>query len=265
MNLYGNRFRALCAPTDSHIVNQRIDHLTVQVLKFMYFSTSARRLSPIAIRSSSSRICFSPSLDHMLQPITLSGKIFRHSKIVLLCQQSLYLVEVQIANACCIFLLLLTIGVDLLLQAFLLFLQILAERYALGRFILIEKFLRHPVQLFQYSFLQMADRNKRTGTGFHRDMPIRTLQIVPVLRLGGPKRIAAICAPCFACENTNFSITERSAALCSPPTYLVPQFLVNNRLVRTTHNIPLDLSDRGLHCLVLYDTLPYLPCTILPM
>ena len=183
-------------------------------------------------------------LDHMLQPITLSGKIFRHSKIVLLCQQSLYLVEVQIANACCIFLLLLTIGVDLLLQAFLLFLQILAERYALGRFILIEKFLRHPVQLFQYSFLQMADRNKRTGTGFHRDMPIRTLQIVPVLRLGGPKRIAAICAPCFACENTNFSITERSAALCSPPTYLVPQFLVNNRLVRTTHNIPLIFRTR---------------------
>ena len=32
MNLHRNRFRALGAPTNNHIIDQRIDHLTVQVL-----------------------------------------------------------------------------------------------------------------------------------------------------------------------------------------------------------------------------------------
>ena len=32
MNLHRNRFRALGAPTNNHIIDQRIGHLTVQVL-----------------------------------------------------------------------------------------------------------------------------------------------------------------------------------------------------------------------------------------
>lgn len=74
MNLYGNRFRALCAPTDSHIVNQRIDHLTVQVLNVHVLLDQCTAV----ISDSDSLLKFShllfAILDHMLQPITLSGK-----------------------------------------------------------------------------------------------------------------------------------------------------------------------------------------------
>lgn len=76
MNLYRNRFRALGAPTNNHIIDQRIGHLAVQVLDVHILLD--QRTAVISDSDSLIKLLYLlfTVLDHTLQPITLSRKSF---------------------------------------------------------------------------------------------------------------------------------------------------------------------------------------------